>query len=133
MESIGSTGRLRTYARVHAATPAGLSGIASDGSFGGQEEAVVRLAAVVHVELELRVLRRHLVEEAVERRRVLAAQDGEHVARLGEEVLEQRASHLGEALAGGDGGAIEEREVVALPNRDTVRRRVAGGGGDLAG
>ena len=40
---------------------------------GGQEQRVVRLAALVHVQLELRMPLGQLVEQAVQRRRALAA------------------------------------------------------------
>src|SRR5256885_10338536 len=52
---------------------------------GRKEKRVVRLAALVDVDLEARVLLGELVEEAVQRRCVLAGEDGEDVARLGEQ------------------------------------------------
>ena len=68
---------------------------------------------------------RELVENAVQRGSALAGEDREHVARLGEEPVEQRARHLVEARAGGDGVAVEQRQVLARSHDDPVDARVA--------
>ena len=59
----------------------------------------MRLAAFVDVDLEAGMLLGELVEEAVERRRVLAREDGEDVARFGEQALREGADDFGEARA----------------------------------
>src|SRR5438876_10705567 len=74
-----------------------------------------------------------LIQEAVERRCILARQDREHVARLGEEALGHGPHHLGEALAGDDRALVEEAEEITLARRDALDRGVARGDGDLAG
>ena len=62
----------------------------------------MRLAALVHVQLELGMRSASSSSSAVQRRRALAAQEREHVARLGQQPLEQRTRDLVEAGARGD-------------------------------
>src|SRR5436305_6455998 len=81
---------------------------------GGQEQPVVRLAALVHVQLELRMSLAELGQHAVQRRRALAAQQRQDVSRLGQQAIEPPPHDLVEAGAGGDRVAVEQREELAL-------------------
>src|SRR5689334_9996149 len=79
-----------------------------------EEERVVRLTALVDVQLELGVPLGEFVEQAVQRRRAFAAQEREHVARLRQQQLEQLADDVVEGRAACHRAAVEQREELAL-------------------
>src|SRR5439155_18800945 len=58
--------------------------------FRAEQERVVRLPALVHLDLELRVRRSDSFDEAVERRRLGAGQQGQDPARLRDRSEERR-------------------------------------------
>src|SRR5439155_16278816 len=76
----------QTDARAEPAHPE--DGTASGASFGGQEQRVVGLAALLDVDLDAGMLLLEALEEGVERRRVLAGQKRQPVARLGQRALD---------------------------------------------
>src|SRR3982751_2155131 len=69
---------------------------------GHEEQRIVRLPAVVHLELEPGVSLLDLCDEAGERRRLLARQEREDPSRLREHAFDDRARDLVEALASDD-------------------------------
>src|SRR5690242_15986656 len=99
----------------------------------GDEERVVQLTALVHVQLERGVPLGELVDQAVQRRRALAAQEREYVAWLGQQPFEQLPRDVVEVRARGDRPPVEQRQELTLAHRDAVGRSVARGNRDLPG
>src|SRR5690348_8384213 len=93
--------------------------------FRRQEEWVVRLAAPLDVDLEIRMQLPQPGEQRVELRLLLAGQERQDPARLGEQALGHCGRDLVEVRAGGDGRAVREAEVLAGADRETVQLCVA--------
>src|SRR5689334_5449670 len=62
--------------------------------FGGEEELVVRLAARLHLDLEIGMALANAPEEAVELGRAGAGEEGEDAARLAQEALDDGVRDL---------------------------------------
>src|SRR5439155_24447588 len=99
--------------------------------FSREEELVVRLAALVEVDLELGVPRAQFVEEAVQLGSAVAGEQREDIARLSEQRVGDRTRDLGQARAGCDRAIVEETEVFAFLHGEPVDLGIAGGGRDL--
>src|SRR5579871_1640806 len=102
-------------------------------SLGSEPERVVRLAAVVHVELELGIGLAEPGDELLEGLRVLAGEQREHVTRTLEHAFDDRPGDLVEAVSAGDRRAVCQAEPGPLADDDAVGLHVAGGDGDRAG
>src|SRR5882672_12493246 len=94
-------------------------------SLGREQEGVVRLPALVHVELEFRMLGLELREHMLERRRILAGQQRQQPAWLSEQPLEHDAHDLVERLAARHRLPLCEPEPLALLHGDAVQLDVA--------
>ena len=85
----------------------------------------MRLSALVHLELELGMRRCELLEEGVERGSVVAGEQRQQPARLGQKIREHGMHDLVERLAARDRLAVRQPEPLALANRDAVQADVA--------
>src|SRR4051794_41221804 len=92
---------------------------------GREKQVVVGLAAVLHLDLDVRVRCADPLEQRLERRLVLADQQREEAARVAEQRVDHRARDLLEALADCDRLPVCEAEPLALADRDTVHLDVA--------
>ena len=77
----------------------------------------MRLAAFVHLDLELRMSRLESFDEAVERRRLGAGEEGQERPRLREQTRDDLERDLGEVVSARDRLAVREAEPVAAPDR----------------
>src|SRR5579864_3396997 len=100
---------------------------------GGEKQRVVRLTAVLDVDVELRMLRCDALGERVERRRVPAGEEREQIAPFREQAVRDRGGHILEVGAAGNGRPVHEPEPIALANRDACELDVARGDRHLAG
>src|SRR5947209_5419602 len=62
--------------------------------FRGEEQRVMRLAALLDLDLEVGMALAHLGQEHVELRLVLAREQGQHASRLGEQPLRDGGGDL---------------------------------------
>src|SRR5689334_5726281 len=88
------------------------------------EERVMRLAPLVHLELEPRMTHLQLVDELGDVRPVRAFEHRDEAARLREQRREHAARHVVEALTLRDGLAACKAQVVALVDRQPVELRI---------
>src|SRR5947208_14213517 len=101
--------------------------------FRAEQKRVVRLPALVHLDLELRVRRPEPFHEAVEWRRLGAGQQRQERARVRKEARNELAGDVGKIVAAHDRLAVREAEPVATPDRQAVELDLTGGSRDLAG
>src|SRR5579862_4447481 len=78
--------------------------------FGRQEQVVVGLAAVLDVDLDIRVALGDPAEESVQGGGALAGQDRQDAPRLGEQLLDHRRRDLLEPRPARNGLALEQAE-----------------------
>src|SRR5688572_32828805 len=71
-----------------------------------------------------------VARDRIEVRRVGSREEGEHVARLGQEPFEHGAGDLAERLTRRDRVALDEAEKVALADRESIELGVARGDRD---
>src|SRR5690242_10150408 len=76
--------------------------------FGAQEQRIAALTALVHLHLELRMGRRELRHEAVERRRLRPGEQRQEAARLRQQRLEHWPHGVLERRAFGDAPAVDD-------------------------
>src|SRR5579875_2684485 len=100
--------------------------------FRGEQQRVVRLSALVQLDLELRPLGGEAVEERLELRRLRAEEQREQAAALSGDAVDDAERDLDEVRARRDGLACDEPEPVAALCGHAVGGRVAGGDRDLA-
>src|ERR1051325_485710 len=78
-------------------TPAIPSQLNQESLLGRNEQGEVRLAALVHIDLDVRMPCRGRCERRLERWRALAGEEREHAAGLGEQTLDDRTRGVVEA------------------------------------
>ena len=93
----------------------------------------MRLPALLHVDLDLRVSLAEPLQERFEIRLVGASQQREDVARLRQQALDHRARDLLEIGAACDRLAAGQPEVGSFADREAVQNGVARGDRHLAG
>src|SRR5581483_7428885 len=92
---------------------------------GGEKQVIVRLSALLDVDLEVGMRVSQPLEEPVEVGSVSPDEHRQEAARLGEQPLDDAAGNLVEAPAAGHRLAVGEAEPVPLRNRETVQTHVA--------
>src|SRR5438067_5045136 len=100
---------------------------------GRQKQVVVRLAALLDVDLNVRMRFRDAAEQALERGLVLSDEQRQQLPRLAEEPLDDLVRDVVEVAAAHDRTTVREPEPVALVNREPVHLDVARGPRDLSG
>src|SRR5579884_4078435 len=95
--------------------------------FRREQELVVRLAAVVQLDLELGPLGGEPLEERLQPRRLGSDEQREEAAPVARDPLHHVEGDVGEVAAGSDGFARDEPEPVATLRLDARRGVVAGG------
>src|SRR4051794_10735661 len=100
--------------------------------FRAEQKRVVRLPAFVHFDLELGVRRSEPFDEAIERRRLGAGEEGQERARLPDEARDELEGDVGKVVSARDRLAVGETEPVATPDRQAVELDITGGSRDLA-
>src|SRR5947208_3148498 len=84
--------------------------------FRTEQKRVVRLAPLVHLDLELRMGRGDSLDEPVDGRWLGAGEEGQERARLREQAVHDAERDLGELVSAHDGLAVHETEPLALPD-----------------
>src|SRR4051812_22656786 len=100
--------------------------------FRAEQKGIVRLPALVHLDLELRMNRREPFDQTVERRRLGAGQKRQVPARLREQDGDHPECHVGEVGSAHVRLAVHETEPIATPDRQAVELDITGGSRDLA-
>src|SRR5579871_1827088 len=129
MPSISSSASRKTSLSSTSTTRTGMRA----SLFRADEERVVRLAALVHLDLEAGMRGGDPVDETVEWRWLGAGEEREERARLRQEMLDHREGHVDEVVAAGHRIAVREAEPFAVPNRHAVELDVARRARDLTG
>src|SRR5262245_59230079 len=101
--------------------------------FGRQEQRIVRLAAGLHIDLEVGMTLGQISEEPVEIGLIGPLEERQHSSRLGQEPLCDGAGDLVEVAAAGDRLTVGEPEPVALQDGEAVHLDVARGDRHLSG
>src|SRR5829696_212347 len=97
----------------------------SIGLFGGEQKGIVRLAAFVHLDLELRVCRLEVLAEAVRALRSVPDQHGENVRPLAEQSLDDLPGDRVEQGAARHRLAFDKSEERALLDIESAELRRA--------
>src|SRR5437660_421268 len=118
--ALSSTRRIRTGA----ATARSL--------LGGEKQRIVRLPAVLHVDVQIGMRGGDALDECVERWRVEAGEEREQVARLGQQALRHGSGDVVEVGAARDRLPVGEAEPLALANGEAAELDVARRDRDLA-
>src|SRR5438034_3852965 len=98
-----------------------------------EEERIVRLSAVLDVELERGMPLMEPLDEADDVRLLVPDEQRQNVVRLGEQPFRNGGSDLVEIRAVRDNLSLSEAEVAPLPDRQPVQGDVARGDRDFAG
>ena len=80
----------------------------------------MRLASLVHLDLELRMGRGDSLEQPVERRRLGAAKEGQERARLCEQAGDDAERDVGEVVSARNRLAVGQAEPLRPPDREAV-------------
>src|SRR6476661_4996173 len=100
--------------------------------FRSEQKGIVRLAAFVDLDIELRMSRLEPFDEPVQRRRLGTGEEGQESTRLREQTGDDLERDFGEVVSACDWLALGETEPVAAPDDQAVELDVARGAGDLA-
>src|SRR5262249_39284345 len=114
MPSISSRASRKTSLSSTSTTRTGLM---PESLFRADEERIVRLPALVHLDLDLGVGGGDSLEEAVELGRLCARQEREERARLAEEMLDHGERDSDEVVTTRDRVAVREAEPLAVRDR----------------
>jgi hypothetical protein len=85
----------------------------------------VRLASLVHLDLELRMGRGESLDEPVARRWLGSREEGQERARLREQAVDDTEGDRGELVSAHNRIAVDETEPLAFADRETVELDVA--------
>src|SRR3954447_12524234 len=99
--------------------------------FRAEQKRVVRLSALIHLDLELGVRRSEPFHEAVEWLRLGAGQKRQERARLRDQAYDEPEGAVGKVVPPGAGLAGGEPAPVATPDRQAVALDITGGSRDL--